>query len=156
MQEAASAKDRLQLYKLRSELSLELQVRSEGGASLFAVKDGTSSGFQFQPDTAGFGWKVTKVELGLPVEDGTIRFGDFNGDGREGAVRWDPATMPYTVYLKEDDGEWKFLSTFGPWGKPGARLKLVVADFDGNGKSDLGLIDLSEGTLDVALSFQSK
>lgn len=101
-------------------------------------------------------WQLTRVDLGLPNEDGLIRLGDFNGDGREDALRWDPKTMRCTVYLKDEDREWKLLSAFGPWGTPGSGVQPMIRDVDGNGKADLVLSDRSGGTLDFALSYQSK
>ncbi|MDO3675805.1 DUF2334 domain-containing protein [Paenibacillus ehimensis] len=143
-------------YKLRSEMNQELQVRTEGGPALFASKDGASGGIQLQPDPVDMKWQLTRVDLGLPNEDGLIRLGDFNGDGREDALRWDPKTMRCTVYLKDEDREWKLLSAFGPWGTPGSGVQPMIRDVDGNGKADLVLSDRSGGTLDFALSYQSK
>jgi hypothetical protein len=143
-------------YQFRNEMQNPLQARMEGGAALFATRDGSVSRVLIQPDLIANQWKVRKEETGLPSEDGLILFGDFNGDGREDAMRWNSDTMRYTVYLKGEDGEWKLLSTFGPWGKPGAGSQLEIADFDGNGKSDLGLIQTQEGYMDIALSYESK
>ncbi|SCW79606.1 hypothetical protein SAMN04487970_104925 [Paenibacillus tianmuensis] len=143
-------------YKLRSEMKQELQVRMEGGPALFASKDSASGGIQLQPDFVDMKWKLTRVDLDLPNEDGLIRLGDFNGDGREDALRWDPKTMSCTVYLRDEDQGWKLLSTFGPWGTPGSGVNLTIRDVDGNGKADLVLIDRTSGTLDFALSYQSK
>ncbi len=155
---AGLTKDRLQLYgwrvrgkelkpikpyKLRSEMNQELQVRTEGGPALFASKDGASGGIQLRPDPVDMRWELTRVDLGLPNEDGLIRLGDFNGDGREDALRWDPKTMRGTVYLKDEDGEWKLLSAFGPRGTPGSGVHLRTRDVDGNGKADLVLYDRS-------------
>jgi predicted deacetylase len=143
-------------YQFRNEMLNSLQVRMEGGPSLIATKDGSVSGVLIQADLIANQWKVRKEETGLPNEDGLILFGDFNGDGREDALRWNSDTMHYTVYLKGEDGEWKLLSKFGPWGKPRTGSQLEIADFDGNGKSDLGLIQTQEGYMDLALSYESK
>lgn len=143
----------LKPYKLRSELRLDLQARHEDGSSLFAARYGASAGIEFKPDTRKLEWILSKAELGLPIEDGQLRFGDFNGDGLEDAFRWSDRTKTGTVYLRTKEAGWKLLSGFGPWGMPDSESQLMVADADGNGKSDLVLQDGKSGALDVALSF---
>lgn len=98
-------------------------------------------------------WKLDKVELDIPDELGSIRFGDFNGDGREDILRWDPRNLTNRVYQQTENHTYKLLSIFGPWGKTNGRLS--VADFDGNGKADIAMYGNEDGFLDVALSFQS-
>lgn len=164
---AALSQDRMQLYgwlirqgvmkplkpyKFRGEVRSELQPRQDG--TLFIAKSGASGGLQLRAEAGTPGWISVRTDIGLPLEGGLIKFGDYNGDGLEDAVRFDPATMLYTVYHNNGEGDWKLLSVFGPWGKPGAGAELAVADFDGNGKSDLGLFHREDGYLDVAMSFQ--
>ncbi|TVY10394.1 DUF2334 domain-containing protein [Paenibacillus cremeus] len=166
---AALSQDRMQLsgwlqhqgelkplkpYRFKNELRSDLQPRQNG--TLFLTKNAASAGLTLQADVATLQWIVGKYETGLPSEEGVLKFGDFNGDGLEDALRFDPVTMKSTVYLKRTDGEWKLLSFFGPWGKTDSVADLAIADFDGNGKSDLGLFNRADGFLDTALSFQSK
>lgn len=140
-------------YKLKSEWKHELQqhTKDDGGKALFLSRPSASQGLELSADTVSLSWKGKRLELNVPYEDGELRLGDFNGDGKEDVLRYNPETSRYTVYLGKGVNEYQLLSTFGPWGKPGA--KLIVADFDGNGKSDLGLYDWQDGYIDTALSF---
>ncbi|TBL70081.1 DUF2334 domain-containing protein [Paenibacillus thalictri] len=126
---------------------------ADGAAGVFISKKDTVGGLQLTVDTAALAWKMQKLEFNVPEENGEIRFGDFNGDGLEDILRWDAANMRYTVYLRNENGEYRLLSTFGPWGKSGQRL--LIADFDGNGKMDIGIFGSQDPYLDIALSFES-
>ncbi|WP_165971921.1 DUF2334 domain-containing protein [Paenibacillus piri] len=142
-------------YRFKSELTGGMQVRTldEGTQALFYARSGAVSGIELNLDKAAMAWKMKKTELNIPSEDGEIRFGDFNGDGKEDIVRWNSTLKRFTVYLRKEDNNYELLSVFGPWGKPGS--KLIIADLDGNGKSDLALIDRQGGYIDTALSFES-
>ncbi|UUZ80760.1 DUF2334 domain-containing protein [Paenibacillus sp. P26] len=167
---AGLTKDRLQLYGwlirngqmkplkpfvFRSKVMGEMQVRQAAG-TLFISKADAVSGLEVQMDEAAKQWKITKTELELPSEDGWVRFGDYNGDGMEDILRWNPQTMRYSVYLKGSDGTWRSLSAFGPWGPPNDGSRLMIKDMDGNGKSDLVLLNRTDGFADLALSFESR
>jgi predicted deacetylase len=146
----------LKPFKFKNEMKNGLQLRAlaNGSSSLISTRLGAVSGLEISPDRTAMEWKQKKTELNIPSEDGELRFGDFNGDGKEDIIRWNTETMRYTVYLGAEEGEYRLLSTFGPWGKPGS--KLMLADLDGNGKKDLALINREEGYLDTALSFESR
>lgn len=141
----------LKPYRFRNALKSEIQPRQDG--TIFVARNRASSGIQLRPDTSALEWSFGRTDTGLPNEAGLLKFGDFNGDGLEDVIRFDPATMKYAVYLRNSEAQWRQLSTFGPWGRPGADAELVIADFDGNGKSDLGLMNHADGYLDTALSF---
>ncbi|WP_282937040.1 DUF2334 domain-containing protein [Paenibacillus sp. RC67] len=143
-------------YAMKNEWKNELQQRtvSDGEKVLFLSRPNTINGLELSADKLSLEWRSKKVQLNVPDESGEIRLGDFNGDGKEDVLRWNPETMRFTVYLGKGDNEYQLLSTFGPWGKPGS--KLIIHDFDGNGKSDIGLFDRQDGFLDTALSFESK
>ncbi|WP_028551192.1 DUF2334 domain-containing protein [Paenibacillus sp. UNC451MF] len=143
-------------YQMKSEWKHELQQRTEtdGAKVLFLSRPTTIGGLELLADKASLEWKSKKIQLNVPDEFGEIRIADFNGDGKEDVLRWNPDTSRFTVYLRKGDNEYQLLSTFGPWGKPGS--KLIIHDFDGNGKSDLGLLDRQGGFLDTALSFESR
>lgn len=143
-------------YTFRSSASRDLIVRNllnQDQQKLMLFKENTSQGVEFELDQTSMQWKLDKVELDIPDELGSIRFGDFNGDGREDILRWDSGNLTNRVYQQTDDHTYKLLSIFGPWGKMNGRLS--VADFDGNGKADLAMYGNEDGFLDVALSFQS-
>ncbi|ULL14244.1 DUF2334 domain-containing protein [Paenibacillus sp. H1-7] len=144
----------LKPYKLKSEWKYELQPHAmeDGSKALFLTKPSTIGGLELSFDKASLSWKAKRMQLNVPDEDGDMRLGDFNGDGQEDVLRYHPESSRYTVYLRKGANEFQLLSTFGPWGKPG--MKLIITDFDGNGKSDLGLYDRQDGFLDTALSFE--
>ncbi|NOU92186.1 DUF2334 domain-containing protein [Paenibacillus sp. LMG 31456] len=146
----------LKPYKFKNELKNELQLRTQddGTKSLFYARSGAVSGLELSVDKAAMSWKMKKAELNIPNEDGEIRFGDFNGDGKEDVLRWNYEHNRFTVYLHKEADDYELLSVFGPWGSSGS--KLITGDLDGNGKTDLALVRLQDGYLDSALSFESK
>jgi hypothetical protein len=140
----------IKAYPFKSGALKPITVR--GNQSLFYSKPGGSGGLQFTVDTAAGQWKAAKVQFDIPLQPGVLRFGDFNGDGKEDLLRWDSEQLLYTVYLAAEDQVYNLLSTFGPWGQSTAELQ--IHDLDGNGKSDLALIDNQGKILDTALSFE--
>ncbi|MFD0696943.1 DUF2334 domain-containing protein [Paenibacillus sp. GCM10027628] len=144
-------------YTFKSDAARELIVRDlkkEGRQSLFLSKTDSSQGVQLDWDRDGLQWKVKKVAFNIPAELGDIRFGDFNGDGKEDILRWDAKNLTSRVYHQTGENEYKLLSVFGPWGQANSRL--VVADFDGNGEQDIALIGKEDANMDIALSYQSR
>ncbi|NHN29192.1 DUF2334 domain-containing protein [Paenibacillus agricola] len=132
---------------------LQLRKRDNGTTVLFSSKTGANRGIEWEPNLTTLEWTQNKQELGIPNEDGYLRFSDYNGDGKADILRWNPDTSRSSVYLGDGAGGYSLLSTFGPWGKLGG--KLMVADLDGNGKGDLALLSREEGFMDTALSFES-
>jgi hypothetical protein len=128
-------------------------LRNEDSQSLFLFKENTSQGVEFELDKANMQWKLNKISLNIPDELGGVRFGDFNGDGKEDILRSDTKNLTNRVYLQTTENEYRLRSVFGPWGRANGRL--TVADFDGNGKVDIAMLPNDAGQLDVALSFQS-
>jgi hypothetical protein len=81
--------------------------------------------------------------------------GDSNGDGKSDLIVYSPAKGIWQEY--ENRGNHHFLpldNAFGPWADGKGRRGLA-ADFDGNGKTDIGSYDETEHILDIALSFRS-
>ncbi|MGO4272922.1 FG-GAP repeat domain-containing protein, partial [Paenibacillus sp. TAF58] len=143
-------------YTFKSNSSRDLIVRNlrnEDSQRLYLFKENTSQGVEFELDKANMQWKLNKVSLNIPDELGGIRFGDFNGDGKEDILRSDSKNLTNRVYLQTTENAYKLLSVFGPWGRTNGRI--TVADFDGNGKVDIAMLPNDEGQLDVALSYQS-
>ncbi|MDQ1910128.1 DUF2334 domain-containing protein [Paenibacillus sp. GD4] len=145
----------LKPFSFRSEQKAELQLHKgqEGITSLLSVKSGASSGFELIPDIGSLTWRLQRTAVSVPNESGVLKLGDFNGDGREDVLRWDPDSMSGSVYLKQENDEYKLLSFYGPWGRGGSGLQPLIADLDGNGTSDLAVMNREEGYLDTALSF---
>ncbi|MEW9698654.1 DUF2334 domain-containing protein [Paenibacillus sp. SI8] len=144
-------------YPFKSNAGRELIVRDlkkEGGQRIFLSRSDASQGVELEFDRDGLQWKAQKVSFDIPAELGEMRFGDFNGDGKEDILRWDAKNMSSRVYQQTEVNEYKLLSVFGPWGKIGSRL--AISDFDANGKEDIALIDSRDGNMDIALSYQSK
>ena len=90
----------------------------------------------------------------LKPED-QLLVGDPNGDGKSDLIIYSSETGIWQVY--ENKGNHRFVpldNNFGPWAHGKERFGFV-ADFDGNGKTDIGSYDNSENVLDIALSFRS-
>lgn len=120
----------------------DLIINDPVGEKIWVLK-GTNSGFDkpehwFEPHN-----------LGLAT------IGDTNGDG-----------MADVVFYNEKEGIWQVVrsgetrfeqlaAAFGPWG---SRIKgtMLVGDWDGNGKSDIAIYNKQTGTIDTALSFQTR
>lgn len=81
--------------------------------------------------------------------------GDPNGDGKSDLIIYSSDTGVWQIY--ENKGNSRFVrldNDFGPWAHGKGRIGFV-ADFDGNGKTDIGSYDNSENILDIALSFRN-
>jgi hypothetical protein len=142
-------------YLFKSNSTRELIVRDlkkEGMQSLFFARKDSSQGVQLDFDREALQWKSKKVAFNIPNELGEIHFGDFNGDGKEDILRWDAKNLTNRVYQQIEENEYKVLPAFGPWGRSGSRL--VLADFDANGKKDIALINDRDVNMDIALSYQ--
>jgi predicted deacetylase len=143
----------LEPYLFNTPVSKQFQVVEEDGViSLFYSKSGTSSGFKYEVDAALKKWKSVGVQFTVPAQSGKLMLGDFNGDGKLDVLRFDRDRYTYTVYLRTEGNQYRYLSRFGPWGQAGEQLQ--IADLDGNGKSDLALYSAAGGILDAALSFE--
>ncbi|SEC09117.1 DUF2334 domain-containing protein [Paenibacillus sp. GP183] len=129
-------------------------VEENGVQSLFFSKSGTSSGYKFELDPALLKWRAVDVQFAVPAESGKLMLGDFNGDGKLDLLRFDRDRHTYKVYLRTEENNYRYLSRFGPWGQVGQQL--LIADLDGNGKSDLALYNPTDGILDTALSFEMR
>lgn len=84
-----------------------------------------------------------------------ILVGDPNGDRKSDLIIYTSKTGVWQIY--ENKGNHQFVpldNDFGPWAHGKGRIG-IVADFDGNGKTDIGSYDNSENVLDIALSFRS-
>ncbi|MDZ5473667.1 DUF2334 domain-containing protein [Bacillus sp. 31A1R] len=80
--------------------------------------------------------------------------GDPNGDGKSDLILYTPKTGVWQVYENEGNQQFKLIENdFGPWAGGKGRVG-VVADFDGNGKTDIGSYDETRYVLDIALSFR--
>ncbi|MFC5452927.1 DUF2334 domain-containing protein [Paenibacillus aestuarii] len=128
------------------------ELKGQNKQSLFMSKPDTSEGIQLDFDRNHLQWAAKKVTFNVPAELGEIRFGDFNGDGKEDILRWDEKNLTSRVYHQTDDHTYQLLSVFGPWGRKNSRL--FIADFDGNGKKDIALMSNDDASLDIALSYQ--
>ncbi|WP_409342008.1 DUF2334 domain-containing protein [Paenibacillus sp. MBLB4367] len=144
--------------KIRSVSDKKWLISKAGGPGtsehLWMPKTASNSYIDFEFDPVALQWKVNREKLDVPEDDGELRLGDFNGDGKEDILFWNDSEKTAAIMERDDEGKYRVVSRFGPWGKDGARL--VVKDFDGNGKSDLGLLGMTDGVLDIALSYQSE
>lgn len=135
--------------------NMQISMDGAGGESVLFLKKRGGTGLKASIQLGDkLKWKLAKLDLNLPENDGIVRVGDFNGDGLEDALLWNDATNEGTVYLRLPEGTYRKLSSFGPWGKENG--KMIVEDFDGNGKADIGMMNADNRTIDTALSFESK
>ncbi|GIP38506.1 hypothetical protein J31TS4_17860 [Paenibacillus sp. J31TS4] len=141
--------------KWKSDAFLRLQrtAGSEPGEeSFWSTKRDSANVVQLDYDAEGHRWKVSRLTLTLPTDVGLIKTGDFNGDGRADVLQWNEPDQTYTVYHRTEAGDYRLVSRFGPWGRMGSRL--MLGDWDGNGKTDIALFDPEARIFDTALSFQ--
>ncbi|MGX9134282.1 DUF2334 domain-containing protein [Rummeliibacillus sp. JY-2-4R] len=98
-----------------------------------------------------------KIIQGIHLKLGDqVLVGDPNGDGKSDVIVYTSKTGIFRVY--ENKGNHQFIpldNDFGPWAHGKGRIGFV-ADFDGNGKTDIGSYDDSKYVLDIALSYQSE
>ncbi|PYI54461.1 DUF2334 domain-containing protein [Paenibacillus flagellatus] len=107
------------------------------------------------PDTEAKKWKRSVLELDIPTgENGTVKVGDFNGDGKDDVLFWDAEEKRFAVYRQTDPMKFELLSRMGPWGH--STGELFVCDMNGDGKKDVAELANDDSYLDTALSFQSK
>lgn len=80
--------------------------------------------------------------------------GDANGDGRSDLIAYTAETGMWRVFQNEGENRFQPLDNeLGPWAQGKERLG-VVADFDGNRKTDIGSYDEAGHVLDLALSYR--
>ncbi|WNQ10133.1 DUF2334 domain-containing protein [Paenibacillus aurantius] len=139
-------------WKTNTLKGLAVRVNPDESESLWLSRGHSLSGVRIGCETGQYKWKTGKETVDLSSNEGSLRFGDFNGDKREDVLQWNEEENRYTVYLQDPDGRYRLLSAFGPWGRPNARL--LIGDFDGSGTSDLGLLGGTSSSLDLALSYQ--
>lgn len=142
--------------KWRGSMFKSLQiVRDErnGSERFFVARKNSGTGVTLEVESGKTIWKWTKQDFHLPFTGDELLLGDFNGDGLEDVYVWERKQRTGTVFQQTKDKEFAKLSAFGPWGDEGGSL--IVNDFDGNGKADLGILGPDGRMLDIALSFES-
>jgi hypothetical protein len=94
------------------------------------------------------------MALELPVTDnGTVRIGDYNGDGKQDILFWNRVQQSFAVYEQIGPLKFEYLSRMGPWGP--RKGKLMVSDLNGDGRKDVAIANGEEAYLDTALSYES-
>src|SRR5262249_25021915 len=91
---------------------------------------------------------VTSTTAG--INPFTVAVGDFNGDGKADMVTGDNDSFGYgdvSVFLGNGDGTFQASKSYQTAG--GYPNDVIVADFNGDGKSDLETIDYSDGAVSV-------
>lgn len=138
--------------------SIELaasDLDGDGKQSLLVPFPHSSRWIELIPDTDSLKWKRKVLALTIPTgEDGQVKIGDFNGDGKQDILFWNAETKGFAVYRQTAPLEFELLSRMGPWGHGDGRL--LVGDWNGDGRADVAELSNAEPYLDMAMSFQSK
>ncbi|GAA3407229.1 DUF2334 domain-containing protein [Paenibacillus hodogayensis] len=127
----------------------------DGKDSLLVPFPHSSRWIELVPDTASLKWKRKVLALTIPTgEEGQVKIGDFNGDGKQDILFWNAEEKMLAVYQQTGPLQFELLSRMGPWGHGDGQL--LINDFNGDGRMDVGMLSNSDPYLDIALSFQSK
>lgn len=127
----------------------------DGNDSLLIPFPHSSRWIELVPDPASRKWKRNVLRLTIPTgEDGQVKIGDFNGDGKEDVLFWNSETKKFAVYRQTGPLQFELLSRMGPWGHSAGDL--LVCDMNGDGRKDVAELANDAPYLDMALSFQSK
>ncbi|MEF3303903.1 DUF2334 domain-containing protein [Paenibacillus sp. GYB003] len=127
----------------------------DGNDSLLIPFPHSSRWLELSPDTSALKWKRKVLQLTIPTgEDGQVKIGDFNGDGKQDVLFWNAEEKKLAVYRQTGPLQFELLSRMGPWGHSGGRL--FAKDLNGDGRHDIAELSNDEPYVDTAMSFQSK
>lgn len=126
----------------------------DGKDSLLIPIPHSSRWVELVPNVEERSWKRQIVTLDMPTgEEGVVKTGDFNGDGKEDILFWQPKEKRFVVYRQTESMKFRFVSRVGPWGNDNGQL--LVCDLDGDGRKDVAELSDREMYFDTALSFQT-
>lgn len=115
----------------------------------------SSRWLQLTPNVSTLKWDRNAPTLELATgEGGTVKIGDYNGDGMQDVLFWNRAQQSFTVYLQVEPMKFQYMSRMGPWGPK--KGKLMIADLNGDGRKDIAVANGEEPYLDTALSWESR
>lgn len=127
----------------------------DGNDALLIPFPRSSRWIELVPDPGSRKWRRNVLQLTLPTdEEGRVRTGDFNGDGKEDLLFWKPETGTFVVYRQTGPLQFELLSRMGPWGR--SADELLVCDMNGDGRKDVAEMAGDGPYLDTAMSFQSR
>lgn len=107
-----------------------------------ALSTGTSFIQELEPWLSN--WALTS-DIWKPL------IGDVNGDGKDDLIVYSPSIGNWQFGLSSGSSFVASNMVFGPWGVITSG-SAIVGDFNGDGKKDVGLQDISKGTFDISLS----
>lgn len=116
----------------------------------------TGTGFSPSPGPGNFIW----LKPWAQGDEWVPLIGDFNGDGRDDIVVWNPTSGEWQVAFSEGDrfnpgpigGQPVWLNNWGI----GREWSPLIGDFDGDGKSDILVVNRLLGDWQVALNKDNK
>lgn len=127
----------------------------DGKQSLLLPFPKSSHWLELTPDPDTGKWKRRVLDLAIPTgEDGQVKIGDFNGDGKSDILYWNADAQSFAVYRQTGPLRFELLSRMGRWGHD--KGELFVSDMNGDGRQDVAEVEDADPYLDLALSFQSK
>ncbi|MFC3768849.1 DUF2334 domain-containing protein [Paenibacillus sp. GCM10012303] len=127
----------------------------DGNESLLIPFPHSSRWIELSPDETSPKWKRRVLQLDIPTgEDGTVKIGDFNGDGKTDILFWNREEKTFAVYRQTGPLQFELSSRMGPWGHSDGEL--LVCDMNGDGRQDVAELDDGQPYIDMALSFQTK
>lgn len=127
----------------------------DGNESLLIPFPHSSRWIELSPDESSQKWKRRVLQLDIPTgEDGTVKIGDFNGDGKKDILFWNREDKKFAVYRQTGPLQFELSSRMGPWGHSNGEL--LVCDMNGDGRQDVAELDNGQPYIDMAMSFQTK
>jgi hypothetical protein len=127
----------------------------DGKSDIYVFRPGSGTHIVWLNDgTGGFDFSTAASNSGPGYGvDGVTRLGDFNADGKADIYLFRPASGTHYVWLNNGDGTFPFsTATWSSGPNYGVNAVPELADFDGDGRSDIYFFRPDSGTHHVWLN----